>query len=165
MIFAKHTTTSELAERFDEFGDSFTEKIDEIGQLKNIFKKINAQDHLTYEDIAEIEEENFPHDSTYGLFRLCNLYGDLYEILSEEDTLNKKSSLPAYLYLASVYGAKISKKLDGSVTHVIIENTEHLTDFNKLNRFRSKKFRLVKREWIDECVKQKKLLDELNFRP
>ncbi|CAD5123713.1 DgyrCDS12032 [Dimorphilus gyrociliatus] len=164
MIFAKSITTNQLAERFDEHGDSFTSDINDIDCLKDIFRQVKSTCRLNYKEIAEVEEEYFPHDCRYGLFRLCTIYGDSYEVLSDENTARSESSLPAYLYLASVYGANISSRLDKSVTHVIVENDDHFNDLNIVNRSRRQKFRIVRKDWIDECVKEGKLLDESNFK-
>ncbi|KTW30205.1 hypothetical protein T552_00683 [Pneumocystis carinii B80] len=65
------------------------------------------------------------------------------------------------LILARKLGAKISRKLDDSVTHIICD--EYFLNINEQTDIFIKKYKIVSSIWLLECQKHMKKLDEHDF--
>ncbi|XP_006814572.1 DNA ligase 4-like, partial [Saccoglossus kowalevskii] len=167
MLHESPDTASEFALEFDRHGDSYTEDVNRE-KLEEVFNKIEAQGNIakmTSEDIAEIEFNYFPNDSPLGIFRLCKVYLDKYAVLSQPITKIKDCSLELVELELRFHGARVSPKLDETVTHVICDASDlsRLKDINEMNRGRNKKFHTLSVQWVQDCLEAGTFRSELPY--
>ncbi|XP_077997197.1 DNA ligase 4-like [Glandiceps talaboti] len=169
MIHKSPDTAAEFALEYDRHGDSYTEDVS-IPKLAEIFKKIEEQGNVaevTSEDIAEIEYKYFPDESPLGLFRICTVYLDRYEVVSQPTTQIKDCSLDLVGLELRFYGATCVPELTDNVTHVVCDSRDltRLKDLNEVNRGRRKKFHTVTEKWVYDCLESGKKCRELPYAP
>lgn len=76
-------------------------------------------------------------------------------------SIKEKSYMNEVLILAKKLGAKISRLLDNSVTHIICD--EYFLNTNEEIDDSIKKCKIVSSKWLLECQKHMKRLDEQDF--
>lgn len=124
-------TRKQFEKKFDKYGDSYIDDIGDNDQLKRIFNNIDNmnvkfdESNIHYK-IAFIENKYFPDESSeYGLFRLCNVYLDLYKMLNRSipsDEMKIECSGLDLIKLKIIwYGAVISDTIDDETTHCVID--------------------------------------------
>ncbi|CAF1240093.1 unnamed protein product, partial [Didymodactylos carnosus] len=117
--------------------------------------------------IAEFENEYFPDDSLFGLFRLCNIYFDEYLIINDSTTRTEDNVYELAKLEVKLHGGQVYNQLTPTITHVICSKAHtkqmRLDEFKHLNHKRPIKFRLVDIEWIISSIEDKRLLNELPF--
>uniref|UniRef100_T1JBC6 DNA ligase n=1 Tax=Strigamia maritima TaxID=126957 RepID=T1JBC6_STRMM len=155
MWYSTKKTIDRLALDFDEYGDSYTEEIDEK-KLKSIFQQIDVRqiEKLSSRDILDLEMEYFP-DSSLGLFRSCIMHFD------QNPSLNLIRS--KFLF----YGGNVSEEIHKQVNHVVVHTNDlsNLEELKSLNRSRRQKFHIVSHDWIENSIKDKALHAEKNYQP
>jgi len=172
MVFATEKTLESWVQTHDQFGDSFTgeatqeslrfslKKVGEMGKEKCVDGRIKA----------EMESEGFSGDFIYGLFRQCVLYFDKYEAVGQEGTLIQDNRLDLSELTAKFYGGLLTSSLGESVTHVIVDTrgSPRGKELQGLRRKRleegKKLFYIVSSDWVEDCVKMKKIVSEDDYR-
>jgi hypothetical protein len=89
MFHSTKKTREYFSGLFDKYGDHYDANVD-LDKLKAIFVNMNNNVEINNQDIhlkiAFIENKYFPDQSSeYGLFRLCNVYLDLYENIDDHE--------------------------------------------------------------------------------
>ena len=129
MIFSKPDTEAAFAERYDCYGDSYYEETT-IDELKRIFASMPTP-VLSKEEsraqIALLEDEYFPNDSLFGMFRLERIYLDMYESINEpSDSLQPRplKAISSRLELTAIkiewYGGLITSFPDEQTTKCVL---------------------------------------------
>ena len=131
MFHSTKKTREYFSELFDKYGDNYYEEVD-CDKLKSIFSHMsksvesltNNSEEMHYK-IAFIENKYFPDESSdYGLFRLLNVYLDLYE--KSENNREKRLKVNSRLDLIKLklcwYGSAISEEINDSTTHCVLDN-------------------------------------------
>ena len=129
MIFSKPDTEAAFAERYDCYGDSYYEETT-IDELKRIFASMPTP-VLSKEEsraqIALLEDEYFPNDSLFGMFRLERIYLDMYESINEpSDSLQPRplKAISSRLELTAIkiewYGGLIASFPDEQTTKCVL---------------------------------------------
>lgn len=117
--------------------------------------------------ISEFENVYFPDESSdYGLFRLFTIYFDQYWTIGDESTRFIQSNEQLILLESQLHGARIVSNITPEVTHVVCSKSsaeDRLTTLKRINRDRTKKFHLVSYQWIEACIGNHRLLNELPF--
>ena len=137
MFHATKKTREYFSDLFDKYGDHFDEDVD-LEKMKAIFTNMN-KDFETNNDqdmhlrIAFMENKYFPDESSeYGLFRLCNVYLDLYKTVGDEKAQIDNSSLDLIKMKLSWYGSAFSTKINDSTTHCVLDKRFLIFNFNIL---------------------------------
>ncbi|XP_023218047.1 DNA ligase 4-like isoform X3 [Centruroides sculpturatus] len=169
LLSSSYSTSERFSEDFDKYGDSYTNNITEF-ELKEIFQQISEEEckeQCSNEEIAEKELKYFPNESLHGLFRIFRIYIDDKAILGEENTKIKSHSLGITELQLRLYGATIISKVDENTTHVITYSgdSSRYKMLRQMNRTRQKMFHLVTEDWVRECIKNKRLLNERHYQP
>jgi DNA ligase-4 len=154
-------TQNAIQQKFDRFGDSFTEDIYEL-ELKEMFEKmtdLSAIKLLSGLQIADIEFEYWPNNRLeFSLFRILKVFVDNY--VTNDQLLVKlvKSQL-------RFYGSTIVEAIDEKPSYVVCFDKERVDHFRDINRRNAMKFHIVNPQWIDKCVENNKILDifDINF--
>jgi hypothetical protein len=177
MWHTKATTKLQIGKLYDCFGDSFTEETT-IESLKEIFKGIDSTSEIDKSEkdtnseqvtqiIAYFENRYFPNESfRFGLFRLLNVYLDVFESVGgSEKRLIKYSNLDLIGLKVKWLGGTIHEKIKDETTHCILDKNEliRLSQMKKINRSRDKKIHIISSDWIDVCVKSNRMVNELQF--
>lgn len=117
--------------------------------------------------ISEFENIYFPDDSSdYGLFRLFNIYFDQYWTIGDESTRFIQSNEQLIVLESQLHGARIASNITADVTHVVCAKSspeDRINTLKRINRDRTKKFHLVSYQWIEACIANHRLLNELPF--
>ncbi|XP_029633322.1 DNA ligase 4 isoform X1 [Octopus sinensis] len=163
IIHATKATIAKIREDFDEYGDNYTYH-STYQDLKDVFSTMQLPKCLSPEEIAEIEDEYFPMESPYGLFRLCKVYVD-NKLDPNDDNYLQHSPLTLLAMEMRYFGATVLPVLDNSVSHLIMDKN-HLErlDMFKYKRCQSeKKFHILNSEWVKECIREGCLCPEKLF--
>ncbi|ESP05690.1 hypothetical protein LOTGIDRAFT_181463 [Lottia gigantea] len=169
MIHISPKTQRKFDEDYDVYGDSYYTDTQE-DQLKHVFDKMEKfedEDMLDNEDIAKIEENYFPDESPYGLFRTCRIYVDNNLVISDASTKIPNSSLDLIGLELRFFGATVSERLDEKVSHVLIDSkdTSRVGQLREVRRRRSKKFNIINEDWIKTCIEEGELCNERKYEP
>ena len=123
-------------------------------------------------EIAELEDEHFPSDWKYGLFRKIVVYIDKYrEIGNKKTELKDYNSLNLAEQKVEFYGGinLVNNILceNHMITHVIVpsEDQSRLDQIKKIRRSlpQGKKFRIVSDKWVHDCLKAAKMISEMEY--
>jgi DNA ligase 4 len=126
MFHSTKKTREYFSGLFDKYGDHYDANVD-LDKLKAIFVNMNNNVEINNQDIhlkiAFIENKYFPDESSeYGLFRLCNVYLDLYENIDDhERKIIFNSSLDLIKVKLIWFGSDISTKINDSTTHCVLD--------------------------------------------
>lgn len=169
MIFTSEKTAASFADDYDRHGDSYYEDTT-VDALKKIFKNVEEKGSsvsLSTSNIAEMEMNYFPHDSEFGLFRLCRMYLDSNTTVDDTTTHIQASTLELVDVELRLYGATVVPTLDEGVTHVVMDDSDltRIRQLRQRNRELSKKFHIVSQSWVTDCIKREKLLKERDYEP
>ncbi|KAL8610583.1 hypothetical protein ACOMHN_006302 [Nucella lapillus] len=169
MIHTCPATRRQFQRDYDDYGDSFTDEITKE-QLQHIFTTMDKDESvvvpaLSSDEIAKLEGEYFPHESTYGLFRTCRMYLDWNLVVGDESTHLPASSLDLLALEVRFFGASVVPTLDTQVSHVIVEESDlsRLGQLKEVRRGRQKKFHIVTKKWVRACVEEEGLCPEKTF--
>ncbi|KAK7101253.1 DNA ligase 4-like [Littorina saxatilis] len=168
MIHTSPATRKQFQQDYDQYGDSFTEDVTEE-QLKHIFSTMGKEGQgvatVTAEEIAELEEEYFPDESPYGLFRTCRIYMDSNLVIGDDSTHLPTSTLDLLALEIRFFGATLANELDEQVSHVIVDQKDlsRLEELKAVRRGRKKKFHIVTEKWVRACMEEGGLYPEKTF--
>lgn len=168
MWYSCTSTLEKFAEDFDKYNDSYTNNVTE-NSLREIFNKIEKmyKNQSSNEEIAKIEMSYFPNDALHGLFRICRIYIDNKLIIGEESSKILDYSSQITELQLKLYGSIIIPKIDDYTTHVITYSCDssRIKALKEINQSRQKRFHLVTENWVTECIKNKRLLNERYYQP
>ncbi|KAL3869402.1 hypothetical protein ACJMK2_042087 [Sinanodonta woodiana] len=168
MLHTSPQTGKVFQQDYDQYGDSFTKDISP-DQLKEIFTNMPSSqvDKLDAKDIAEIEEQYFPDDSPFGLFRTCKIYMDTNLVIGDPTTHMRDSSLDLLALEIRFFGASITTHLEPDVSHVIMDTKDlsRLNQFKEERRKRQRKFHIVTEAWVRECIEEGTITQERVHQP
>lgn len=164
MIHITKATQQILDKDFDEFGDSYTLNTSE-DQLRAVFHAMTNVPEVQPEDIAEIEEEFFPDESPYGLFRTIMVYMDNKLVIGDSQSPIVNCPLDLLQQEIRFFGANLSPSLDHNVSHVLVltEDLSRVETMKELRRRRNRKFHIVTEAWVRACIEEGCLCPEKAF--
>ncbi|GAO45821.1 hypothetical protein G7K_0070-t2 [Saitoella complicata NRRL Y-17804] len=177
IYFATEQTVREMKENVDEFGDSYTTEI-KVEELSNVLDNVNVDIDKVgdrEEIIRDFMEEYGEEEVLPGwLFARCTVYLDTPQLgqkygLAEASQDGKREDVNR-LYLVSTTlafaGAHICTDFyDNDITHVVVDPSDRsrLRKLRARLALRDKQPRVVSAAWVEECWKEKTLLDEEAF--
>ncbi|GFR84311.1 DNA ligase [Elysia marginata] len=155
MIHITQATQKVLDKDFDEFGDSYTLSTSE-DQLRTVFDAMSNIARVEAEEVAELEEEYFPDESPYGLFRTCRVYMDSNIVIGDPTTPIPNCPLDLLQQEIRFFGANLSPTLDETVSHVLVHtrDTSRVETMKELRRRRRRKFHIVTENWVRACMEE-----------
>ena len=184
MVFTTDATSQSFQDSglFDEFGDSYVEittkaslqyalrnseinicSEKEESRVNDKFKKIHFE-------IAQLENDYFPSNWRYGLFRNIVVYIDKYrDIGRKESEIQDYNCLNLAKLNVEFYGGRNVDELDGEseITHVITSSTDlsRLDEIKEIRRLlpQGKKFRIVCDNWVHDCLDREQLVCESKY--
>lgn len=166
MWFATKKAEEEFSAEFDQFGDSYTQSVS-VNQLKTVLKAVKDKGTraLSPDTMAEFEMEYFP-DYKYGMFRRYRFYMDKYLIVNDTNAKIDTSPLDLAALEVKLYGGTVVECAE-EATHIVTHSSDRsrLHQFDRLNRERERKIHIVNCEWVRDCLRSEKSLNELNYRP
>lgn len=138
-----------MKELFDEFGDSYTDPLDER-MLKKIMSNMKEKSwkKLSPQEMYELDQELCEPGNINGLFRIIAAH--FYDCDCND--------LPALAF--RLHGGTPERDLS-KASHVIITNSDKL-------KFRPSELagqHLVTCDWIYDCIDKRKLLEERHYAP
>lgn len=166
MFFATSDMQEEVEGNVDEYGDSYTRDVD-VAELKKIFDNIQ----LTKK---KKKESSFSHKEFLGQLdehgvEITEIDGWLFRTLCffiPEPSPSSSAAVQADIIRDTILfqGGEISKRIDnGETTHVILVDQD-IQSANKirteLSEVKGKIPKVVNRNWVDDCIKEKTLIDE-----
>ncbi|XP_059173254.1 DNA ligase 4-like [Physella acuta] len=166
MIYSTPATLKSFEQDYDQFGDSYTVDVTEE-QLRNIFEGMGDIQPLSREVIHEVEEDNFPDESPYGLFRPCIFYIDNCIAFGDSSTRIRNSPLDLLELELRFFGGEISETLNQEVSHVLVHDSDlsRVGGMKEIRRRRQRKFYIVTEKWIRDCMEEGSLCAERGYEP
>ncbi|XP_052777625.1 DNA ligase 4-like [Mya arenaria] len=168
MVHATGATKRLFDRDYDDFGDSYVEDTTPE-RLQSVMAKIDvkSKDTLDNFEIAKLEDEHFPDESPYGLFRTCKIYLDNCAIVDDPTTHIKDSSLDLLALELRFFGASVSRRFSNDVSHVMVDLSDksRVAKLKKVRGGRQRKFHIVTEEWVRECMEEGNIVNERAFEP
>ncbi|GLE00002.1 hypothetical protein PINS_up008729 [Pythium insidiosum] len=184
-VFTTEGTRALLAKEYDRFGDHFTDDVApeelraifrEVGRLESTAPRKDKQPWQARLSLL-LEEEQGAMDSELTCLSHCVVYVDRYhsvvrekEVIPENDEIDPFGSMKALEQNLRLLGARVSRVIDDSVTHVVISERSDRQRIVRLQpAIRALRHRGVKeppvvvRDWADECIKQHQQLPVDDF--
>ena len=95
------------------------------------------------------------------------VYLDSNKVLGQPDTHIKACSLELVALELRFYGAALVDTLDRTVSHVVVDSakTDRVKSLRDVNKTRSKKFHIVTEDWVSDCIRHEKILQERHYEP
>ncbi|XP_058813834.1 DNA ligase 4 [Topomyia yanbarensis] len=157
----------QMADRFDRYGDSLTEPICGLDEMREILKQMNLNGlQLSMMELRQGQEEIIGKASGFRIFR--GIVARLYDANLSEDTVRYKSKF-RMLKFVRAGGLWVSEKADNCVTNIfVIKNTE--LDKNHLKQWidsfpkQSIEPEVLQLDWIESCFSKNRLCDEQLYR-
>lgn len=145
MLSVKTATRLALARNYDQFGDAYTELIDE-NTLKRCFDKMSS-DHdpiyLTTQEMLNVDKELFGDSNPFSFLRPCHI------CFTNRDSIN--------ITLANMYGAHVSYDLSNKeYTHIVVSNITNSDVVEDIKR--QSKALVVSEDWLETCFLNKELV-------
>uniref|UniRef100_A0A2C9JHQ7 DNA ligase n=1 Tax=Biomphalaria glabrata TaxID=6526 RepID=A0A2C9JHQ7_BIOGL len=165
MIHMTQITKKLMEQNYDCYGDSYTVDVNEEA-LRHIFQGMGEDiPGVSQDDIREIEEEYFPYDSPFGLFRSCKVYIDNKLVLSDPGTAIPNCSLDLLELELRFFGAETSDQLDSSISHVIVDESDlmRLHSLKEKRRTNDRKYHIMTEKWIKACIENGDLCPERTY--
>ncbi|KAK3794568.1 hypothetical protein RRG08_003717 [Elysia crispata] len=153
MIHITQTTQQVFDKDFDEYGDSYTLNTSE-DKLRTVFEAMSNIPEIHQDQIAEIEEEYFPDESPYGLFRTCRIYMDSNIVIGDPKSPIPNCPLDLLQQEIRFFGAHLSPTLDPDVSHVLVHTRDisRVGTMKELRRSRRQKFHIVTEDWLSSWL-------------
>ncbi|KZS11985.1 DNA ligase 4 [Daphnia magna] len=170
LLVVTQATKEILAQNFDRFGNSLREatSVEDVGPILQQVKDLENPVPLSVYEIADLEYEIFGKLHKYGIFRTCIVYVDVWETISDFNSLIISRELRIISLDLRIYGAQVLNHMDHSVTHVVCDPVAYphrASMWKSINRQQEVKFKLVRPEWIAHSITQGNLLDEIIYCP
>ncbi|XP_013776591.1 DNA ligase 4-like isoform X1 [Limulus polyphemus] len=168
----REATQEQIAERYDSYGDSYTEETT-VENLRKVFDNIPEEIWKSHipdpKSIADLEFDIFPAVSSYGLFRTFRIYIDNKAEIGEMGTVIPDHPLELVALKLRLHGGTICSSVDSETTHVVVHNSDtgRVARFKEVNRERTSggKFHLVTEEWVEGSIQKNRILTEKHFFP
>ena len=123
MIHAKPETEKMFSQSYDQYGDSYDQDCT-IESLKEIFSRMDSKitnKNLLREQMAEFENEYYPDESRFGLFRLECFYLDIYEDINDNcKNYKNDNGLNLIGIKARWHGGLVTDSIDENTTKCIV---------------------------------------------
>jgi len=141
-----------MKELFDEYGDSYCEPTDE-GTLKRILENIDIGKNvsLSISEKCEIDEEIREVGELEGLFRRVVAFSP-----------HHSGSIRLALLSIKLYGGSVVPELSKDVSHIIMADGDEKCNIRPSE---TKGRHLITADWIDNCIKEGKYLEERQYIP
>ena len=185
MIFATEATEQNLQESglYDQFGDCYVERITKSSlhyaltnsamKTSSKYERENVSDkQITQQQIALLEDEYFPKNWKYGLFRHVVAYFDKYQEFGDKETeFENCNRLDLAELKLQFYGGTtvdvLKRNNESELTHVITSEGD-VSRLDKIKEFRKslpqgRKFRIVCDKWVNDCLSEEKIVFETEY--
>ena len=164
-VFADAEVRAGFAGKYDRFGDSFDEDVDEA-RLREIVNNIDDVDSadVSDEDVRALKDELFT-DSPLAIFYGKTVYLDMFERIGDPSTKMKNSSLEIAAVDIVGHSGKVVDHLEEAVTHVVCDDPERAEGYRRLRRERTVKFHLVNSIWVEDSMRKGHILEERFYEP
>lgn len=166
LFHATDVLTAAAAQNTDQFGDSFARNVsvEELEEIIRDMPKLEDQESFDAEVfIQQLEDHGNRLTDLRGLmFRRC----EVYFIVAEESCRSELDKLVHYVKYA---GGTATKHLSKTVTHIVLVGDDAMEIGEVADSTRkqlsswSRIPRLVMGKWVDECWKERTLLDEEQY--
>ncbi|KAJ0182354.1 hypothetical protein K1T71_001723 [Dendrolimus kikuchii] len=145
----KKETKLKMARCYDDFGDSYTDFIDEetLKRCLNYMDEHEPKIYITSQETAEMDKELFGDNNTFSFLRPCFIH-----FLKEKALSQCK---------AKMYGATLCDKDDSRLTHVIISKETPLEEIQKLKQMVD--IQIIYEDWLEACFVKETLVPEFEF--
>ena len=185
MIFTTNETGQSFRDSglFDDFGDSYVERLTKASlqfALRNSTKKTCSENDTKrkglriHEKIAEVENEYFPSNWKYGLFRKIVVYIDKYREIGHKHTeipdynpLNLSELKVQFYGGTSVVDDILDIDKRSIITHVLtsLEDQSRISKIKRIRRSlpQGKKFRIIKDTWVHDCLNEERVVGETEY--
>ncbi|XP_053682704.1 DNA ligase 4 isoform X2 [Sabethes cyaneus] len=156
-----------MADQFDRFGDSLTEKISGLDEMRDLLKQISVNDvQLSMTEVRQGQTEILGKKSSLRLFR--GIAGRLYEQNLCDDTDRYKAQFRMLKFIRAG-GRWVAPSSDDCVSHVFVCENEaldksHLKQWLDSLAKQSLEPSILKIDWIESSLKQKAITDERSYR-
>eukprot|EP00111_Clytia_hemisphaerica_P007155 TCONS_00020786-protein len=165
IIFATETTKSTFNQNYDQYGDHYTQDIENPNELKQIFDGINVdseKNHIQVSDIASIEQRYFHGTSKYSIFRRCRLFVPTAEV----PNYPYKNMMEFVSLEYCLHGGTIVRNID-QATHILLSQSDDLAfqDIRAIIRTKRVKPQVITELWIRDSIDQNKMLEERPYKP
>ncbi|XP_055551463.1 DNA ligase 4 [Wyeomyia smithii] len=128
-----------MADQFDRFGDSLTEKISGLDEMRDLLKQICVNNmQLSMAEVRQGQAEILGQKSALRLFR--GIAGRLYKDNLRQDTDRYKAKFKMLKFLRAG-GRWVTESSDDCVSHVFVCKNEALDESHL-------------KQWVDSLVKQ-----------
>ncbi|KAJ3271659.1 DNA ligase (ATP) [Terramyces sp. JEL0728] len=190
IIHATPKTKQNLKTRVDRYGDSYTDPVDELS-LNLIFESMASSSNFSVpvwragpaldqrlsrnKTIAEIESRYIGSNSL-NFFSKCVFYLDLFpdvHISNQfgDEYANTKPEIPTdfktQLLITDIraYNGTVGKEIMPETTHIVVIDKSRTPKLLQTVKLKGQKKRIVLLKWITDCIENKTLLDEFQYRP
>lgn len=123
---------------------------------------------MTNFEIADLEFNIFGGLLKYSIFRICVVYVDKWETISDSSSPVISSELDMIAMDLRMYGAELVDRFDERVTHVVCDPSGHperLPQWKEKRDLHEKKFYLVGSSWVTDSIKKGSTADEISYQP
>ncbi len=123
---------------------------------------------LTNLEIADLEFNIFGGLLKYSIFRICVVYVDKWQTISDPSSPVISSQLDMIAMDLRMYGAELVDHFDERVTHVVCDPSRHperLQQWKEKRDIREKKFYLVGSTWVTDSIRKGSTTNEISYQP
>nr|XP_039270853.1 DNA ligase 4-like [Styela clava] len=181
MLFTSEKTKLKFADKFDKYGDEYTEDID-VEKLKQLFSKVentegysshfpppDADDRLTVmqccaNDVSSRYHSYGFHDLKTSIFQGFHFYINDCLVVNDLTTQLKTSKWKEARSVSRFFSAILDDTISEKTTHVISdelsETIGNIDEIKNIRRSSKTKFHLVSIDWLFQCVKNGKVESE-----
>ncbi|KAJ3319713.1 DNA ligase (ATP) [Boothiomyces sp. JEL0866] len=190
IIHATMSTKRNLKTRVDKYGDSYTDQVDELS-LKLIFDCMPLTSNFTVpvwsagpalqqhisrkKTISEIDSRYIGSNSLH-FFSKCVFYLDMFDRIQisreygDEYIIPKQfvpSDFKTKLLITDIraYSGTVVDEIVPETTHIVVIDTQRSSKVSQTLKLKGPKKRMVLLKWITDCIENKTLLDEYQYRP
>ncbi|CAB3241041.1 unnamed protein product [Arctia plantaginis] len=149
MLAVKSTTKLALARKYDPFGDSYSELIDEA-TLRRCFDKMDSDHepiHLTSQEMLALDTELFDDTNPNSFLRPYHIH---------ITNCNSISGL-----LAKMYGATLYDAPHKDCTHIVVSDPAKRNEIENAKRHSTAL--VVSKDWLEACFARQKYVPEIEF--
>ncbi|XP_005097120.1 DNA ligase 4 [Aplysia californica] len=166
MIHTTAATEKAFEQDYDQHGDSYT-RVTSEEELREVFQRMKNFENIDHSEIAELEDEYFPDDSPFGLFRTCRIYLDSNLVFGDPSTHIPNCPLDLIRLELRFFGAEVCEELNPNVSHVLVSESDlsRIDQLKEVRRVRAKKFHIVTEKWMRACMEEGCICTERIYEP
>lgn len=171
-LFATESTQKALAKNFDRFGDHYTAPIS-VDELRNLLKDIELTRNVTTEtecwqkrmktELSAEEQQVMEYE--YSILSHCVVYVDRFDNVGDDtpsSQLDECGSLGLAAQQLQLYGALVTRNIDTSVTHIVVDRSNSQQRVAKLRPIIQTIRRacvpeppVVTIDWVQACIHER----------